>query len=118
MNASKFVSPVQRKTPYLEFEKRQAESNCVSLRTHFNASLIRDTREAFLAAEYVQDIENRWRRGAPGQRRAKRLGYIAEFHSGLFGVASCGGFERGKFPGFELRKPLIKRCEMLSRIPF
>ena len=79
--------------------------------------LIGDPREAFLAAENGQHLEDAGRGGAPGQRRAQRLGDLAELQPFRLGEALDRGFgasrpssprrppSAGRSAGEELRAP-------------
>ena len=78
--------------------------------------LIRDARQALLAAEHGENIEDRRRGGAPRQRRAQGLSDASKLYARLFGIGPRCGIERARLPRIELCETLMKRREMLSGV--
>ncbi len=80
--------------------------------------LIRDPREAFITAEYVQHVEDRRRGGSSRERSAQRLRDASKLHARLFGAGARRGFQRRRLPRIKLCEAPMKRSEMLPRIAF
>ena len=104
----------------MEAAIRQMHTKCAPTKVQAEGKLldlISDARKALIAAEHMQNVEDRRRGRASGQRGAQRLRNASELHASLFGIGPRRGFQRPRLPRIEFCETLMKRRKALLASP-